>query len=50
MGDDRGRVEVYRVEGKAFIAIPQNAGSHEEQVQRLQEVCYKQQHTQHQVT
>ena len=50
VGDDRGRVEVYRVEGKAFVPAPLSAASHEEQVQRMQEVCYKHLHTQQQVT
>ena len=50
VGDDRGRVEVYRVEGKAFVPTPQNAVTHDEQAQRMQEVCYKHLHTQQQVT
>ena len=46
VGDERGRVEVYRVEGRHTARETLTA---EEQASRLEEVCYKHQHTKQQL-
>ena len=46
VGDDRGRVQVYRVEGRMFtMPIQPHALAFEEQAQKLEEACFKHRHT-----